>query len=570
VGKADSDHHVVARTPVERRGARDGLAHLLDGLSASTLPTELLAGVTLLAIAVPEQLATAQLAEVPAFLALLAFLAATLVFVVVGSNPVMSIGADSTIAPLFAVTLLRLAAPQSPAYLSLVAATAVLTGVLVAAVGAARLGWLADFLSVPLVTGFMLGISVIITVHQLPHALGLSGGGESVGARLTDLAHQLHATSAWSLGLALGTLALMLVGERVNPRWPTALVAVVGAAALARAFDLTHHGVAELGRVTATLPAWRLGGLTWHDWGVALATSLTLLVVIVSQSAATARASSSEAGLTDDLDRDFLGVGLANVAAGLVGAFPVDASPARTEVTVLAGGRTKAVGLVVAAGVLAVVPLVRFAHLIPLPALAGVLFFIALRLVKPERLRAIWRTSRAESALVVVAALGVVVLGVEIGLALAVGLAIAVRTWRSSRPRMIELGRRHGTTSWESLREPGVARVPHVLVVFFDEALYFANAEVFRRDLYGLLQRHPGTRHVVIDAVATPDVDYTGLVTLSQAVLDLEHDGVSVAVARANAHVTRQFARFASPALHHLGAHASVDEAVQSSLGAKR
>ncbi len=563
MGKS-SKGRVAPRTPVEGRSPLGGVTHLLHGLSRQTLGTEVLAGVTLLAIAVPEQLATAQLAEVPAFLALLAFVAATVAFLVVGSNPVMSIGADSTIAPLFAVALLRLAAPQSPHYLALVAATAVVTGLLVGAVGALRLGWLADFLSVPLVTGFMGGIAVIIIVHQLPHALGVPGGGESVGSRLSALWHQAPQVSGWSLGLAAGTLAVMLVGERLNPRWPSALVAVIGSAVVVGALHLVRHGVAQLGAVSASGPSWRLDSLSGHDWGVVVTTSLTLLVVIVSQSAATARSSAAEAGLADDLDRDFLGVGAANVAAGLVGAFPVDASPARTTVTVLAGGRSKAVGVVVALGVVALVPLVRFAHLIPLPALAGVLAFIALRLVKAERLKAIWRTSRVETALAGVAALGVVVLGVELGLALAVGLAILVRTWRSSRPRMVELGRRHGTTSWEPLDTKGVHRVDHTLVLFFDETLYFANTGLFRRDLYQRLRALPGTRHLVFDVVATPDIDYTGLDTLAEVVADLEQDGVSVAVARANDHVRRQLSRFSNPALGRVGVYASVDEAVNA------
>ena len=133
----------------------------------------------------------------------------------------------------------------------------------------------------------------------------------------------------------------MLAGERVNPRWPTALVAVLGASAVAGAAGLAHHGVADLGTVSVGAPAWRLGALSAHEWAVVVTTSLTLLVVIISQTAATARASADEFGVADDLDRDFLGAGVANVASGLLGAFPVDASPARTTVTGLAGGRSK-------------------------------------------------------------------------------------------------------------------------------------------------------------------------------------------------------------------------------------
>ena len=552
------------RTPVAHRTAPQGLGQTMLGLTRANLPREVLAGVTVLAVALPEQLATAQLAAAPAFTALIAYIAATAAYFFLGSNPVLSVGADSTIAPLFAVSLLRQAAPNSAPYLALLAATAVITGLLVTAVGLLRLGWLADFLSLPIVAGFMSGIGVIIVVHQLPRVLGVTAGGSSIGSRLAALSHQLNHVNAWTVALALGTLGVMVLGERVNPRWPTAVAAVAGATALYVGLGLSHHGVAELGAVTAGGPQWRLHWLSVHQWGVVVTTALTLVVVIISQSAATARSSASEIGVADDLDRDFVGVGVANVVAGLCGSMPVDASPARTTITCLAGGRTKMVGLVVVVGALALSPFARYAHVIPLAALAGVLLFIAGRLVKLAQWRAIWRTSHPEFVLALVSLLGVVAFGVEVGLAVAVGLAILDRTWRSSRPRMIELGLRHGTTSWEPLTAEGVARAPHTMVILFDEALYFANAGVFRRELYYLLSTHSSTRHVVIDAVAISDIDYTGLVTLSEVVHDLENDGMSVSVARASDRVRRELADFDHEALGHVVVYASVDAAAHA------
>ena len=557
--------HPAERVKVTERVPARGLGQMLVGLTRANLAGEVLAGVTLLAIAIPEQLATSQLAEVPAFTALIAFIAAGAAFLVLGSNPIMSVGADSTIAPLFAVALVRLAAPSTSSYLSLLAATAVVTGVLVATVGILRLGWLADFLSLPIVGGFMAGIGVIIVVHQLPRVFGVASGGESVASRLDSLAHHLGHASAWSIALAVGTLALMIVGERVNPRWPTALVAVVGATLLSTALSLTSRGVAVLGTVSAGLPRWRLHNLSLHDWGVVVTTSLTLLVVVISQSAATARSSSDEIGAADDIDRDFIGVGAANVLAGLVGAFPVNASPARTTVVGLAGGRTKMVGLVAVVGAIAFSPLATYARDIPLAVLAGVLMFVAARLVKIPQLVKVLHTSRVEFALAMVSCLGVIILGVEIGLAIAVGLAILDRTWRTARPRMLVLGQRTGTTSWEPLEEKSVEPVPHVLVVLFDESLYFANAGAFRRQVHQFMVENPDTEHLVIDAVAMADCDYTGLVTLAQVVGDLTHD-VSVSVARANDAVEHEISNFPDEALRHVHFHNSVDSAVRHAL----
>ncbi len=548
------------RTPVGRRVATRGIRGLFAGLTRKTLPREVVAGITLLAIAIPEQLATSRLAGVPAFLAMIAFISGTVVFLTFGANPVMSVGADSTIAPLFAVALAHLATTGSPAYIELVAMTAVVTGVLVAAVGLLRLGWMADLLSRPIITGFMGGIGLIIMVHQLPDALGIPGGGESLGGRLHVIFSQLGQVQGWPLALSLGTLLVMVLGERLNARLPWALVAVVVAVVLTAVLSLSHHGVAELGTVVSGPPVWRLRWLSLHQWGQVVTIALTLMVVVISQSAMTSRISSEEIGAGEDLSRDFVGVGAANVAAGLLGAFPVDASPPRTLVVAMAGGRTRMAGLVAGIGMLILTPFAALAHMIPLPVLAGVLFFVAGRLIKVRQLGAMWRAGWGELAVAVASALGVLLLGVELGLGIAVGLAILLRTWRSARPRMVELGRRAGTTSWEPLDRAGVEPVPGVLAVLFDETLYFANAGAFRLELHHLLGADGPGRHVVLDAVAMSEIDYSALVMLADVVRDLATDGVGLVVARANDGVRHQLTE-AGPPLSALQLYESVDEA---------
>jgi MFS superfamily sulfate permease-like transporter len=543
-----------------------GLHQLLIGVTRQNVAGQVLAGVTLLAIAIPEQLATSQLAGVAAFAALIGFIAATLVFVFIGSNPIVSVGADSTIAPLFAVALLRVALPNSSQYYALVAATAVVTGLMVMAVGLLKLGWLADFLSVPIVTGFMCGIGVIIAVHQLPHVLGVTSGGDSVIQRLEALSHHLGHVSAWSLALALATLAVMVAGEKINPKLPWALAAVVLGSALSSALTLSHHGVQLLGSVSVGLPHWRLAWFSLHDWSVVVTTSLTLLIVIMSQSAATARTSADEIGVADDVSRDFVGIGLANVATGLLGTLPVNASPARTTVTQLAGGRTKLVALVAGLGALVLSPLAGVARFIPLASLAGVLLFIAGRLINFSRLRAVWRTSRIEFALAIITWVGVIFLGVEVGLGLAVALAILAQTWRSARPRMVEMGRRKGTTSWEPYDAKSVDRVDHVLALLFDEDLFFANAGVFRREIHDLMRKYPATRHVVLDAVAISDIDFTALAALSQIAADLERSHVTLSIARPNESVRHSLSHAQDKVLRHIKLYDSVDAAASHAM----
>jgi sulfate permease, SulP family len=559
-----SSYDQASRTPIALRRPAGGLDEIFLGVTRANFGGQLLAGVTLLAIAIPEQLATSRLAGVPAYIALIAFITATLVFVVFGSNPIMSVGADSTIAPLFAAVLVRLAPVSTTLYFELVAATAVVTGLVVMIVGLLRLGWIADFLSLPIVTGFLSGIGVIIIVHQLPSALGVASGGSSVIQRLESLSHVLGHVSAWSIALAVGTLAVLMVGEKINGRLPWALAAILVATVLAVSLSLAHHGVVELGAVSAQLPTWRLHWLSVSQWGLVATTAVTLVIVILSQTAATTRTSSDDLGVESDISRDFFGVGLANVAAGLVGAFPVDASPARTTVSRLAGGRTKVVGLTAAVLAIVLSPLSHYAHSIPLAALAGVLFFIALRLIKVDALAQIWRASRTEFLFSIVSGLGVILIGVEQGLAIAVALAILDQTWRSARPQMFEMGRHTGTTSWEPVGHPDVDAVDHALVVIFDNDIFFANAGIFRREVHQLLAARPQTKHFVLDMVAVSDIDYTGMTILAQVVGDIAKDMITFTLARVSDKVRVTLSKSFDEGVRTLAVYDSVDEAVNA------
>jgi len=362
-------------------------------------------------------------------------------------------------------------------------------------------------------------------------------------------------------------LAVLMIGERVNARLPWALVAILVATVLTGSLALGAHGVKELGAVSATLPTWRLHWLDSGQWGVVLTTAVTLVIVILSQTAATSRTTSDQLGVESDISRDFIGVGLANVAAGLVGAFPVNASPARSTVSLLAGGRTKLVGLSAAILAIALSPLAHYAHTIPLAALAGVLFFIALRLIKVAQLRRVWHASRLEFVVALISGLGVIFIGVEQGLAIAVGLAIVDQTWRSARPQMFELGRHPGTTSWEPKGAADVTTVDDTLVVLFDNDLFFANAGIFRREVHQIMALHPNTKHFVVDAVAIADIDFTGMTILAQVVDDFTKDDVSFAIARASDKVAGTLANSFDPLVRAVKLYDSVDDAVVAVSG---
>ena len=224
----------------------------LLGYQRSWVTPDLLAGITLLVIAVPEQLATSRLAGMPPITGFYAFIAGTVLFALLGSNPQMSVGADSTIAPLFAVGIAHLAPTGSTDYIALVGILAVTVGAIVALIGLLRLGWIAEFLSAPIITGFMAGVAVIIVVHQLPDFFGLpSDRGTTIHRVGTVLSH-LGNSNGWTVGIGLVVLGVVLAAERIDRKLPGALVGLIGSTLLVGALGLAAHGVSVVGTVART------------------------------------------------------------------------------------------------------------------------------------------------------------------------------------------------------------------------------------------------------------------------------------------------------------------------------
>ena len=522
------------------------LAPSLQGYQRSWLSRDGTAAAMLLVIAVPEQLATSRLAGMPPITGFYAFLAGSVVFALLGANPQLSVGADSTVAPLFAAGVAAIAASGSARYVDLVGILAVMAGVLVALVWLLRLGWIAELLSAPIITGFLAGVGVVIVVHQLPDLLGLHTGGGSTLARLRDIADHLGDISAWTVGIGLGVLAIVTAIERIDRKLPGALFALVGSTALVALAGLEQHGVAILGQVAHGAPRFGLRGVTLHTIGTLAPLAGVVALVIVTQTAATTRAFAPPGRGGGNVARDLLAVGAGNAAAGLIGAFPVNASPPRTAAVQGAGGRSQLCSLLAAAAVVALIPAAGILRDVPLATLAGVLVFVAARLFNVRELAAIARFDRLELALALVTLVTVALLGVEQGIGVAVGLAILDRTRRTARPQLHVLGRIPDTTSWAPVsRVSGAAQVPGVLVVLFATPLWYANAVHFEAQLRAALRRSGDTptRVVVLDALGMNDIDYTGVRALSAGVDRLRRDGIEFAIARAGRHLQDELRR---------------------------
>jgi high affinity sulfate transporter 1 len=517
----------------------------LRGYQRSWVSADAVAGLTLLAIALPEQLATSRLAGMPPITGFYAFIAGTVLFAVIGSNPQMSVGADSTIAPLFAAGVVGLAALGSPHYVELVSILAVMVGVMVMLVSLLRLGWIADFLSTPITIGFLSGVAVIIVLHQLPDFLGLPPTTGSDQHRFLYVLNHLSEVQAGALAIGLLVLAVMIASARIDRRIPGAPIALFGSIFVVNAFDLQAHGVPVLGTVHCGAPHFGLTGLSWTTLGNLAPLAAVVALVVVTQSAATTRAFAEQGGYDVDAGRDFLAVGAGSVLSGLVGSFPVDASPPRTGAVVNAGGRTQAGALGAAAIMLAFIPFANVLKDVPLSMLAAVLIFVAARLFKWRDLRSIARFDSFEFGLAAITLAVVVLVGVEQGIAVAVGLAILDRIRLTERPQLHRMGHVPGTTSWTPLSaDPDAVPEPGVLVVLFATPLWFANAVHFREEVErALSEAGPATRVLVLDTIGMSDLDFTGARSLMQLLDRCEREHIDFAVARAGAHVRQSLER---------------------------
>jgi len=544
----------------------------LRGVTAGGLGHDAVAGLTLAAIAIPEQMATARLGGFAPQVGFFAFIAAAVGFAVFGSNRQLSAGADSTITPIFAGALALMAATGSPQYAGFAAALALIVGVMLAAAGLLKLGWIADLLSRPVITGFLAGIAVHIAISQAPSVLGLPEGHGDVYHRLAALWAGWPGANPAAIAIGLGVLAVIVAGEKLNPRIPGALIALVGAAGATAALHLDRRGVAVLGHITGGPP--RLSVPQIGMAGVLPLAGLGLLVtlVVMFQTAATSRSFSGEDG-DPDVAGDYVGVGVGNLLAGLLGAFPVNASPPRTAVVAGAGGRSQFASLMAA---LAVVLLATFgasllAH-VPAAALGGVLLFVALRIFHVGTLIDILRRTPAEFALAVATTVLIVALPIQTGVAAGVLLSVAHGVFTITRARPIPFERVPGTTVWwpTSMSARGETEAG-ALVMGFQAPLSFLNAYDFRRGaLAAIGAADKAVRLFVLEASSIVEIDFTAAEILSEVVAKARAAGLTFAVARLESvRAQAAFDRFGVTALigrDHI--FRSVEEAVRALGGA--
>ncbi|MBV1706881.1 MAG: SulP family inorganic anion transporter [Hyphomicrobiales bacterium] len=507
----------------------------LQGYGAGFIAPDLIAGLTLAAIAVPEQMATARLAQFPPQFGFYAFLAGAVGFALFGASRFMSVGADSTIAPIFAGALALIVAAHPAAMPVAAAALALMVGLWLLAAGLFEMGFIADLLSVPVTTGFLAGVSLHILVSQLPTAFGAAEPTGTMPQKLLALARDVPHINPWPLALAFGVLATIFICERISPRIPGALLALVGATLVVLLSGAQSHGVTLLGLFSGKLPQLSLPLAAAPKFVALVPLSVIIAMVVMVQTAATTRSFPPAPGVPPDVNQDFIGVGAGNILSGLLGSFAIDASPPRTAIVAETGGRSQVASLFAALIVLVVMLFGAslLAH-IPRAALAGILIFVALRILRTRVMADIFQHTRVEFLLMLATFAAIIVLPIERGVGVGIGLSLLNGLWNATQARALAYLHVPGTTIWwPQQRGTNEESLPGILVAGFQAPLTFLNAYSFRRDILQLVAtQQPPAKLLVLEAGAMLDIDFTAAQIFAALIRDCQARGITFAVAR--------------------------------------
>jgi high affinity sulfate transporter 1 len=492
------------------------------------LPKDIVAGLVLSALLVPQGMAYAELAGLPAVTGLYTSVLCLIGYAVFGPSKVLVLGPDSSLGPMIAATILPLAgANGDPARaVALASMLAIFTGLIMVGAGAGKLGFVADLLSKPTILGYMNGLALTIIVGQLPKLLGFSVDADSFIGELLGFIRGIADGEVVAAAAAIGvaSLVVILILNRWLPKIPSVLVAVLFAMAVSAALDLGEDGVKLVGVLPQGLPQLTWPAVGFQDVLPLVAGALGIALVALTDTISTATSFADRRGELVDGDREMVGIGAANIAAGFFQGFPVSTSGSRTAVAEQSGGRSQLTGLV-GAGVIAAMLLALpglFATL-PQPTLGAIVITAAFSLADIPATRRLWRQRRTDFALSVTAFLGVALLGVLPGILLAVMLSVANVFRRVWRPGQAELGKVPDLRGFHALEDyPDARPLSGSTILRFDAPLIFANSGTFREAVMAAADRLPDGGWIIVASEAITDVDTTACDMLDDLVAALD------------------------------------------------
>ncbi|MFZ0324162.1 MAG: solute carrier family 26 protein [Actinomycetes bacterium] len=496
---------------------------------------DLLAGITVAAYLVPQVMAYAGVAGLPAVAGLWAIVPALFVYAFVGSSRQLSVGPESTTALMTAVTIGGLAAGSSSEYAALAAALAIMVGLFSFVAYVARLGFLSELLSKPVLTGYMAGVALIMIVSQLGKVTGIPIDGDTLVQELRSLAANVDQFDPAVAALAATVLTVILVGAKLRPRWPWPLVAMLGATAAVWMFGLDDQGIPVVGPIPAGVPSPQLPAVTLSQLESLLLPAVGVLIVGYSDNILTARAFADRNGYSVDANQELLALGSANVASGLFQGFPVSSSGSRTVIGDSMGSKSQLYSLVALAGVVAVlVFLGPVLALFPYAALGAIVIYAALRLIDIGEFRRIKAFRTSELTLALATTLGVLVFDILYGVLIAVALSLLDLLRRVARPHDGILGYVPGLAGMHDIDDYETARmVPGLVVYRYDSPLFFANGDDFhRRAMAALEVADQPVEWFVLNAEANVEIDITAIDAMADMVDEMQQRGVVFAMAR--------------------------------------
>src|SRR5215469_16082751 len=521
-----------------------------SGYRREWLAKDIVAGIVLSTLLVPQGMAYAELAGLPPITGLYTSILCLLGYAVAGPSRILVLGPDSSLGPMIAATILPLAGADGDPKraIALASMLAIIVGAIMVVGAVAKLGFIADLISKPTMIGYMNGLALTILVGQLPKLFGFKVDADSFLGEITGfvkgLAHGEAVAAAAAVGIA--GIALILVLQHWLPKVPAVLIMVVLAIAATTVFSLADHGVSLVGVLPKGFPPLTLPHVGLADLAPLLGGALGIALVALADTISTATAFAARTGQEIDGNGEMLGIGVANLAAGLFQGFPVSTSGSRTAVAERSGAKTQLTGITGAVLITLMIVLVPglFRNL-PNPALAAVVITAALSLADIPGTVRLWRQRKAEFLLSIAAFLGVALLGVLPGIAIAVGLSILNVFRRAWWPYDTVLGRVEGLAGYHDIRSyPDARQLPGLVIYRFDAPLFFANAKTFRDEVRRFAAAEPKPRWIVIAAEPVTDVDTTASDVLEDLDEALNDQGISLVFAELKDPVRRKIERY--------------------------
>jgi sulfate permease, SulP family len=532
-----------------------------------TLLSDLLAAVIVTIMLIPQSLAYALLAGLPPERGLYASILPLVAYTLFGSSRTLAVGPVAVLSLMTATAASQVATVGTAEYGQATLALALLSGVLLTLMGMLRLGWIANFLSHPVITGFISASSLVIAASQLRTILGIQSEGETFVSLMTGIVQHLGQTHGLTLLIGGGTIAcLVWVRRSLQPllqgfglsAQAAALasktgpvVAVVGAIALVSWLRLDQAGVKLVGVIPRGLPALSWPQVEPQTWLDLITPAFVISLVGYVESFSVAQTLAAKRRQRIDPDQELLGLGSANLAAAMSGGYPVTGSFARSVVNVDAGAETPLAGGLTAVGIaLAALFLTPLLHNLPQATLAATIIVAVLSLIDLKTLRETWVYSKRDFAAMAATIVGTLEFGVEVGILLGVALSISLFLWRTSRPHWAIVGLVPGTQHFRNVKRYPVVTSETVLTIRVDESLYFANARFLENCIYDLVARQPQLKHVVLLCSAVNELDASALESLEAINQRLKDSGVCFHLSEVKGPVMDQLGR--SPFLKHL------------------